>query len=201
MFYGRWVLPPWEFVNINLLQGVAPLYGSHPWHWYFTQGLPAMCGTFMVLLPLGIFWSKRRSLSALAAWNILVLSFSAHKEFRYILPSLCLIMPYCGLAMSTLSLKLNKAPREEIPGVKQRHGAVGALQSNRLQTGTLRDRAQKALNVSSPPAPVCKGQWIKLRRCQRGLWCLVLLAAFGVQVPAALYFSLVHQSVDERIGH
>lgn len=33
----RWVVVIWEFVRFNILQGGSAMYGSHPWHWNFTQ--------------------------------------------------------------------------------------------------------------------------------------------------------------------
>eukprot|EP00978_Attheya_sp_CCMP212_P023433 scaffold71755_cov88-Attheya_sp.AAC.1 len=49
---GRWVIPAWGSFEFNVLQGNGALYGTHPWHWYATAGLPAILG---VLLPLLIY--------------------------------------------------------------------------------------------------------------------------------------------------
>ena len=52
--YGRWVLAPWEFLKFNLLSGGSAQYGSHPWHWNFTQGFPVVALTLLPLLLVGL---------------------------------------------------------------------------------------------------------------------------------------------------
>eukprot|EP00899_Mesostigma_viride_P008256 jgi/Mesvir1/17431/Mv08709-RA.1 len=42
-FYGTWVFPPWRFARFSMAG--ASWYGTHPWHWYATNGLPSMAGT------------------------------------------------------------------------------------------------------------------------------------------------------------
>lgn len=43
-----------------------------------------------------------RQLALLAGWSLATYSLPAHKEFRFLLPALQLLMPYCGLAASRL---------------------------------------------------------------------------------------------------
>jgi phosphatidylinositol glycan class B len=43
-----------------------------------------------------------RKLALLAAWSLATYSLPAHKEFRFLLPALQLLMPYCGLALARL---------------------------------------------------------------------------------------------------
>jgi len=43
---------PWNFFRFNSLHDIGALYGTHPWHWNFTQGLPAI---LTVLTPLFYF--------------------------------------------------------------------------------------------------------------------------------------------------
>ena len=43
-----------------------------------------------------------RKLALLAAWSLVTYSLPAHKEFRFLLPALQLLMPYCGLAAARL---------------------------------------------------------------------------------------------------
>ncbi|XP_046970996.1 GPI mannosyltransferase 3 [Vanessa cardui] len=93
-FYGRLIITPWEFFRFNVLQNISTFYGEHPWHWYITQGLPAVLG--INIFPL--FWSivsiARRPrenriglvLLAAASLHVLVHSFIPHKEFRFVLP-------------------------------------------------------------------------------------------------------------------
>ncbi|DBA83269.1 TPA: hypothetical protein ACH3X2_006772 [Trebouxia sp. C0005] len=102
--YGRWVLVPWEFVKFNLFQAGSAMYGSHPWHWNFTQGFPTITVTFLPLAMWGMHLSRHRlELAAQILWSLLMYSLPAHKEFRFLLPALCLLMPYCGVALEGLA--------------------------------------------------------------------------------------------------
>jgi hypothetical protein len=33
------VFVQYNFLHFNVFEGVANFYGTHPWHWYFTQGI------------------------------------------------------------------------------------------------------------------------------------------------------------------
>ncbi|PRW18326.1 GPI mannosyltransferase 3 [Chlorella sorokiniana] len=103
-FYGRWVLVPWEFFRFNLLAGASAQYGGHPWHWNLSQGLPAVAASLVPLLAAGLLQAgpERRQLGLLAGWSLATYSLPAHKEFRFLLPALQLLMPYCGLAAARM---------------------------------------------------------------------------------------------------
>lgn len=45
----------------------------------------------------------RLELAALVLWSLLMYSLPAHKEFRFLLPALLLLMPYCGVALHDLA--------------------------------------------------------------------------------------------------
>nr|XP_026498291.1 GPI mannosyltransferase 3 [Vanessa tameamea]XP_026498292.1 GPI mannosyltransferase 3 [Vanessa tameamea]XP_026498293.1 GPI mannosyltransferase 3 [Vanessa tameamea] len=99
-FYGRLIITPWEFFRFNVLQNISTFYGNHPWHWYITQGLPAVLG--INIFPL--FWSimsiVRRPrenriglvLLAAASLHVVVHSFIPHKEFRFVLPLMPILL-------------------------------------------------------------------------------------------------------------
>eukprot|EP00934_Nitzschia_sp_Nitz4_P005041 Nitzschia sp. Nitz4//scaffold3_size479765//197502//199441//NITZ4_000081-RA/size479765-snap-gene-1.394-mRNA-1//-1//CDS//3329550701//5031//frame0 len=81
--------------------GNGRLYGTHPFHWYFSAGIPAIVG---LLLPFLLWdfvrvkkWSRgRRVLWLLVGLYSVVHSFSAHKEFRFLLPVLPLLSVLAG---------------------------------------------------------------------------------------------------------
>ena len=39
-------LSPLNFLYQNVVNGIAKFYGTHPWHWYFTNALPKVTSTF-----------------------------------------------------------------------------------------------------------------------------------------------------------
>lgn len=108
VLYGRATLVPLNFFLDNIVHSVAGFYGTHAWHWYFTAGLPTMLGPFVVLLAVGVASARARAalppvLGALALWPVAVHSLLPHKEFRFVLTSLYLLMPYCGAGLVALS--------------------------------------------------------------------------------------------------
>ena len=66
MFYGKFIIVHWRFVQFNVLQNMSGFYGTHPWHWYITQGLPAVLFTQLPLLLLEISTWKDKSKSKIS---------------------------------------------------------------------------------------------------------------------------------------
>uniref|UniRef100_A0A1I8FLD8 Mannosyltransferase n=1 Tax=Macrostomum lignano TaxID=282301 RepID=A0A1I8FLD8_9PLAT len=50
-YYGRWTLSQLNFLHYNLLSDIGSFYGVHPWHWYITQGIPAILGPAPAAVP------------------------------------------------------------------------------------------------------------------------------------------------------
>lgn len=98
-FHGSFIVTPYEFFKFNVLRGVGSFYGSHPWHWYFSSGFPAILGIFIVPLFLAIgdaikYWQHSKERQVLLQSIILtisVMSLLPHKEFRFLL----VILPHC----------------------------------------------------------------------------------------------------------
>ena len=81
--YGSRVIVPLNFLKFNLLSLGGDYYGTHVFHWYFTQGFPSMIWTFLPFAICGIVKSREWRLSGLIAWVLGVYSILGHKEFRY----------------------------------------------------------------------------------------------------------------------
>ncbi|CAH0719265.1 unnamed protein product, partial [Brenthis ino] len=98
--YGRLIVTPWEFFKFNILHNVASFYGKHSWHWYITQGLPAVLGINLIPVLWAIIKLVQRPkenriglvLLAAAAIHVAVHSFIPHKEFRFVLPILPILL-------------------------------------------------------------------------------------------------------------
>lgn len=97
LMYGRLTVVSFSFVWTNVVNSVATLYGTHPWHWYFTQGFPAMLGSFTPLFILGLVRGNHpKVIGFLVLWPLVVFSLLPHKEFRFVYPSLILAMLVCA---------------------------------------------------------------------------------------------------------
>uniref|UniRef100_A0A8D2LS93 Mannosyltransferase n=1 Tax=Varanus komodoensis TaxID=61221 RepID=A0A8D2LS93_VARKO len=104
IFFGKWVAVQLNFLKFNALQNVASFYGTHPWHWYVTQGLPVVIGPHLPFFVHGCFRAPKRHRLFLAVvlWTVAVYSTLSHKEFRFVYPVLPLCMTFCGHSLSQL---------------------------------------------------------------------------------------------------
>ncbi|KAJ8391631.1 hypothetical protein AAFF_G00087720 [Aldrovandia affinis] len=104
VLYGKWTLVQLNFLKFNVLHNVAEFYGSHPWHWYLTQGFAVVLGPLLPFFLHGCTLTPQRYriLLVTIVWTVLVYSLLAHKEFRFIYPVLPLCMVFCGFSLASL---------------------------------------------------------------------------------------------------
>jgi len=98
-FYGRKVFSLWNFVRFNIFNDSGSFYGTHPFYWYFILGFPSMIGPLFPCFVLGciiLIKEKRFPLLWIIFWYNFTLSFTSHKEFRFVLPALPLAMICSG---------------------------------------------------------------------------------------------------------
>ncbi|KAF5789457.1 putative hexosyltransferase [Helianthus annuus] len=103
LMYGSWVFVPLNFLKFNFLSSGGDYYGTHPWHWYFTQGFIVMIFTFLPFMAVGVVQSKQWKLSGLILWVIGLYSILGHKEFRFVLPVLPIALSFSGYSLAMLS--------------------------------------------------------------------------------------------------
>ncbi|VDK88379.1 unnamed protein product [Dibothriocephalus latus] len=127
-----------NFLRFNLLTNGANFYGVEPWHWYFTNGLPTMLFSSAAFVVAGFlidftgtltggglrfFSSWRPNMVAkearlhhtlskffglIVAWTVLVYSYLAHKEYRFIFPILPLLHYFAGRGLVCACNALNR---------------------------------------------------------------------------------------------
>ncbi|KAK9210514.1 hypothetical protein WN944_002885 [Citrus x changshan-huyou] len=102
LMYGSWVLVPLNFLKFNFLSSGGDYYGTHKWHWYFTQGFTVMVFTFLPFSIAGIIKSKHWKLSGLIAWVLGLYSVLGHKEFRFVLPVLPIALIFSGYSLAVM---------------------------------------------------------------------------------------------------
>lgn len=102
LMYGSWVLVPLNFLKFNFLSSGGDYYGTHKWHWYFTQGFTVMVFTFLPFSIAGIIKSKHWKLSGLIAWVLGLYSVLGHKEFRFVLPVLPIALMFSGYSLAVM---------------------------------------------------------------------------------------------------
>ncbi|XP_074474789.1 GPI alpha-1,2-mannosyltransferase 3 [Sebastes fasciatus] len=104
IFYEKWTMVQFNFLKFNVFHSVADFYGSHPWHWYLTQGFAVVIGPHLPLFLHGcsLAFKKYKILLAAVVWTIVVYSLLPHKEFRFIYPVLPFCMIFCGISLANL---------------------------------------------------------------------------------------------------
>ncbi|XP_048337826.1 GPI mannosyltransferase 3 isoform X2 [Sphaerodactylus townsendi] len=104
LFFGQWVLVQLNFLKLNVLHNLAAFYGSHPWHWYLSQGLPVVLGPHLPFFIHGCLRAppKHRIFLAVILWTVAIYSTLSHKEFRFIYPVLPFCMVFCGYSLQQL---------------------------------------------------------------------------------------------------
>lgn len=104
-FHGSLLISPLEFFKVNVLEGVASNYGTHPFYWYFSNGLPAVLGINSIPLLLAVWkiisnWGESKDQQAILtsiASTLFFYSLLPHKEFRFLLQ----ILPLCLYLVAT----------------------------------------------------------------------------------------------------
>ena len=97
--YGRgdWVCVPWNFVRFNVGSGVSEFYGTHPWHWYVSAGVPTLLGPWIVPYLVSFVGGGGGGWVGWVADVVVgvvvgVYSGLAHKEERFLYPLMPLLL-------------------------------------------------------------------------------------------------------------
>ncbi|RVE46326.1 hypothetical protein evm_009045 [Chilo suppressalis] len=99
-FHGVWIVTPWEFFKFNVINDIGSFYGEHPWYWYVTHGLVSVISVNVLPLLLALLAVLQRPrehrvslvLLAAVAVHIAVHSYISHKELRFLLPVVPLLL-------------------------------------------------------------------------------------------------------------
>lgn len=113
LYFGTPVFVLLSFFTENVVHSVSVFYGSHPWHWYVTQGVPFLC---TVMLPcVGVGWYKilrrgvrvgvpdaesLRTLALAALWQVGLFSTLGHKEFRFLQAIVSVMHLFASVALA-----------------------------------------------------------------------------------------------------
>ncbi|TFK54738.1 glycosyltransferase family 22 protein [Heliocybe sulcata] len=123
-YYNKLTFTPLNFLMTNL-SSVSSFYGSSPWHYYLSQGLPLLCtttlpfvlhGAWLVLGPSGT--SSSRIMLGLVAWTMTIYSLAGHKEWRFLHPLLPLLQILASKSLVDTyhsSVQPHRASRKSLP--------------------------------------------------------------------------------------
>jgi hypothetical protein len=89
LIYKRLIFVPWEFIKVNSIEKISEFYGTHSFHWYFSQGIPVV---LMFLIPLIIYG--------------ILNSRGEKKRYKALLPHFCLKL-CLDTTIESITIKLN----------------------------------------------------------------------------------------------
>jgi phosphatidylinositol glycan class B len=113
MYGSQVIVPPLNFLKFNLFSSGGDYYGTHVFHWYFSQGFPSMIWTFLPFSISGIMKSREWRLAGLIVWVLAVYSILGHKEFRFVLPVLPLMFMFSGYNLAAMAQFKGKGRSEK----------------------------------------------------------------------------------------
>ncbi|CAD8091906.1 unnamed protein product [Paramecium primaurelia] len=110
LYHGKLTSTFYNFLEFNLLSGMSSFYGVHDRLWFITQGLPYVQLGWVISFIIGIYsYIKKGIFSAqplrlmyYMIFTILMLSLSAHKEDRFLLPLFPIIIYFICLGLEYL---------------------------------------------------------------------------------------------------
>jgi len=70
--YGKLVNVYYNFLEFNFLSDLGSVYGTHPWHWYLSQGLVVLLGSHIVPLLYAVCKRIEPYFLAVIAWTVLI---------------------------------------------------------------------------------------------------------------------------------
>ncbi len=213
VYYGRLVLTPLTFLNRNVLQSVSLFYGSNPWHWYLSQGLPVLCLTSLPFVVQGWFAIDRRlsyarallrypekvGLKLLAEttfFSIVAFSLLGHKEFRFlqpVLPLLHLLAAY-SLTRSRFIFPAAEARRRMAQARPWRNVVSPSAQGDLMLPSEQPARLTRAAAHLERHIAGFREAWSQLDSSRWPAKTMLL-----AQVPLALYALLFHCVGQEHI--
>jgi phosphatidylinositol glycan class B len=100
--------PAWNFIRFNLVQDLSAFYGSMPWHYYLSQGLPMILTTYLPFSLHGLSSYILSIYTLLITGVILAFSCIAHKEARFISPLSPLLLVFAGYSISRLPKRIKR---------------------------------------------------------------------------------------------
>jgi GPI mannosyltransferase 3 len=133
-YFGRPTFPPYNFLKFNFLEELSIFYGSMPWHYYLSQGLPMILTTFLPFTLHGLSGHVISIYSLVIGGVILAFSMIKHKEARFISPLSPLCLLFAGYSISRVSRRWK---RVLVPGILVLNMGIAWYLSRVHQSGVI----------------------------------------------------------------
>lgn len=120
--YGKFVITPWKFFQVNVVGSVGDIYGKEHTLWYIFVGLPVILGLYYIpfliavwrILKHSIYFNRELIMLIVIGWTLFVYSLLPHKEFRFILPLLPMLIYVSSACTHRLNVRITAFARKSI---------------------------------------------------------------------------------------
>lgn len=109
-YYGELTFPLIRFVEFNVVQSLSGFYGTSPFHYYVSQGLPILLIGYLPLTAYELWISRHTVTGRIILFIIVVYSLLSHKEVRFIYP----LLPFLHLLLVQATTRFSKWKRAGI---------------------------------------------------------------------------------------
>lgn len=121
-FWQRWIYPEWSVFWFNTVENKSHLWGTLPFHWYFSSALPKILNITLPIAVVALFTWKPYMPSTLSSWTlwqillpfigyILGYSFLPHKEWRFIMYAIPAFNLLGAVGLESLAKSKFRMPR------------------------------------------------------------------------------------------
>ncbi|XP_076655940.1 phosphatidylinositol glycan anchor biosynthesis class B [Halictus rubicundus] len=118
--YNTLVVTPWQFFRVNVLYKIGDFYGTQHLMWYIFCGLPVLLGLYYIVFLLCVwqitkhptYFHRQTVMLFTIGWTIFVYSLLSHKEFRFLLPLLPMLIFICTSCTFRINVKFAKTARK-----------------------------------------------------------------------------------------
>ncbi|XP_012234980.1 GPI mannosyltransferase 3 [Linepithema humile] len=120
--YGTFVVTPWRFFQANVLRSIGNIYGKHYALWYIFVGLPVLLGLYYIPFLIAVwrifkhsaYFHREMVMLVVIGWTLTVYSLLSHKEFRFILPLLPMLIYTSSACTHHLNVRITTFTRNSI---------------------------------------------------------------------------------------
>lgn len=120
--YGKFVITPWKFFQVNVLKNIGDIYGKEHLLWYIFMGLPVILGLYYIpfliaiwrILKHPVYFHRESIMFIVIGWTLFVYSLLSHKEFRFILPLLPMLIYVSSACIYRLNARITTFTRKSI---------------------------------------------------------------------------------------
>lgn len=132
--YGIFVITPWKFFQVNVLGNVGSTYGIKHALWYIYAALPVLLGLYLFpflfaccsIFKHPVLFPRESIMLVVIGWTVFIYSLLSHKEFRFILPLLPLLLYTSFACINRLNVRVTAGVRK---------GLIAMLVCSNVMTG------------------------------------------------------------------